>query len=191
MGTDYRTRSHRGSPQKRKTGETARPGSCGDIYRRPPTVNDLALSTVPKRPHQMASWYFDLSLLGGYWSSSRVYHHTGPISMVYALHEALALIIDEGLEARTARHLKHGATLQAALEAMGLTLHAEKKHRLSTLTTVRIPQGVDDLKVRQGLLNKWNIEIGGGLGPLKGQIWRIGLMGHGSTAENVLLVLTA
>jgi len=157
----------------------------------PLTVNELALSTVPKRTHQMASWYFDLSLLGGYWSSSRVYHHTGPISMVYALHEALALIIDEGLEARTARHLKHGAALQAGLKAMGLALHAEKNHRLSTLTTVRIPQGVDDLKVRQGLLNKWNIEIGGGLGPLKGQIWRIGLMGHGSTAENVLLVLTA
>ncbi|MBI2849440.1 MAG: alanine--glyoxylate aminotransferase family protein [Chloroflexi bacterium] len=157
----------------------------------PLTVNEKALATLPKRTHQMASWYFDLSLLVGYWSSSRFYHHTAPISMVFALHEALALISDEGLEARTARHLKHGAALQAGLEAMGLTLHAEKNYRLSTLTTVRIPSGVDDLRVRQALLNKWNIEIGGGLGPLKGQIWRIGLMGYGSTAENVLLVLTA
>lgn len=157
----------------------------------PFTADEKALATLPKRTHQMASWYFDLSLLVGYWSSSRFYHHTAPISMVYALHEALALVVEEGLEARTARHLKHGAALQTGLEAMGLALHAQKGHRLSTLTTLRIPQGVDDLKVRQGLLNKWGIEIGGGLGPLKGQIWRIGLMGCNSTPENVLLVLTA
>lgn len=157
----------------------------------PFTANERALSTIPKRTHQMASWYLDISLLSSYWSSSRVYHHTAPISMVYAFHEALALVVEEGLEARTKRHLKHGAALQAGLEAMGLTLHAQKGHRLSTLTTVRIPAGVDDLKVRQGLLNKWNIEIGGGLGPLKGQIWRIGLMGYNSSPENILLVLTA
>lgn len=157
----------------------------------PFTASEKALATMPKRTHQMASWYLDLSLLSSYWSSSRVYHHTAPISMVYAFHEALALVVEEGLEARTKRHLKHGAALQAGLEAMGLTLHAQKNHRLSTLTTVRIPAGVDDLKVRQGLLNKWNIEIGGGLGPLKGQIWRIGLMGCNSAPEIIMLVLTA
>jgi len=157
----------------------------------PFTVNELTFSTLQKRTQQMAGWYLDLSLLSTYWSSSRFYHHTAPISMVFALHEALAVVIEEGLEARTKRHLKHGAALQGGLEAMGLALHAQKGHRLSTLTTVRIPAGVDDLRVRQALLNKWNIEIGGGLGPLKGQIWRIGLMGYGSTAENVLLVLAA
>lgn len=157
----------------------------------PFTANEKALATLPKRTHQMASWYFDLSLLVGYWSSSRFYHHTGPISMVYALHEALAAVIDEGLEARAKRHLKHGAALHAGLEAMGMALHAQKNHRLSTLTTVRIPQGIDDVKVRGALLNKWGIEIGGGLGPLKGQIWRIGLMGINSTPENIFLVLTA
>lgn len=133
----------------------------------------------------------DLLLLSNYWSTSRFYHHTAPISIIYALHEALALISDEGLEARIQRHLKHGSALQAGLEAMGLKLHAQEGYRLSTLTSVRIPSGVDDLRVRQGLLDEWSIEIGGGLGPLKGQIWRIGLMGHSSSAENVLLLLSA
>ncbi|MBA7604582.1 (S)-ureidoglycine--glyoxylate transaminase [subsurface metagenome] len=157
----------------------------------PFTVNEHALSILQERTHQMQSWYFDLSLLSTYWSSSRFYHHTAPISMVYALHEALALISDEGLEARIQRHLKHGSALQAGLEAMGLTLHAQEGYRLSTLTSVRIPSEVDDLRVRQSLLNKWSIEIGGGLGPLKGHIWRIGLMGHSSSTENVLLLLGA
>jgi alanine-glyoxylate transaminase/serine-glyoxylate transaminase/serine-pyruvate transaminase len=111
--------------------------------------------------------------------------------MVYALHEALALIAEEGLAARTQRHLKHGSALHAGLEAMGLALHAQEGHRLSVLTSVRIPQGVDDLRVRQRLLNEFGIEIGGGLGPLKGQVWRIGLMGYSSTGENVLLLLSA
>ena len=111
--------------------------------------------------------------------------------MIYALHEALALIAEEGLQARYRRHLRHGRALQAGLEAMGLTLHAQEGYRLSTLTSVRIPPNVDDLRVRQGLLNEFNIEIGGGLGPLKGKVWRIGLMGHSSTEENVLLLLSA
>ncbi|MEE8413424.1 MAG: alanine--glyoxylate aminotransferase family protein [Dehalococcoidales bacterium] len=157
----------------------------------PLTVNEPALSVLRDRKHPVNSWYLDLSLLSSYWDSSRFYHHTAPISMVYALHEALVLLLDEGLEARIQRHLKHGSALKAGLEAMGLTLHAQEGHRLSTLTSVKIPSGIDDLKVRQSLLNKWNIEIGGGLGALKGQIWRIGLMGHSSTTENVLLVLAA
>jgi len=155
------------------------------------TVNEKALEALKNRKHQMASWYFDLSLLVGYWSSTRFYHHTAPISMVYALHEALAAVVDEGLEARTQRHLKNAAALHAGIEAMGLALHAQKEYRLSTLTTLRIPAGIDDVKVRSGMLNNWGIEIGGGLGPLKGQIWRIGLMGVNATPQNVLLVLTA
>jgi len=157
----------------------------------PLTVSQRALDVLEKRTHPVQSWYFDLSLLSSYWDSNRFYHHTAPISMVYALHEALAIISDEGLEARVQRHLKHGSALQSGLEAMGLMLHAQEGNRASSLTSVRIPQGVDDLKVRQNLLNMWNIEISGGLGPLKGDIWRIGLMGHSSTAENVLLALGA
>ena len=157
----------------------------------PFTANEKALALLQARTHTVQSWYLDLSLLSGYWSSSRFYHHTAPISMVYGLHEALALIADEGLEARIQRHLKHGSALQAGLEAMGLKLHAQEGYRLSTLTAVRVPAEVDDLRVRQGLLSEYGIEIGGGLGPLKGQIWRIGLMGYSSSAENVLLLLSA
>lgn len=155
----------------------------------PFTANEKAVGILQGRKDKVANWYLDVSLLSNYWSSNRFYHHTAPISMVYALHEALALVVEEGLEARISRHQKHGAAVQVGLEAMGLTLHADKEHRLSTLTSVRIPEGVDDLKVRQGLLSRWNIEIGGGLGSLKGKIWRIGLMGHSSTAENLLLLL--
>jgi len=157
----------------------------------PFTANENALSVLKKRTHKIQSWYLDLSLLSSYWSTDRFYHHTAPISMIYALHEALAIIVDEGIEARIHRHLKHGSALQAGLVAMGLKLHAQEGYRLNTLTSVRIPSGVDDLRVRQSLLDEWNIEIGGGLGPLKGQIWRIGLMGYSSSAENVLLLLSA
>jgi len=156
----------------------------------PFTVNKNALSAMQTRKTKVQSWYLDMSLLSSYWSSSRFYHHTAPISMVYAFHEALALIIDEGLEARVQRHIKHGGALQAGLVAMGLKLHAQEGYRLSTLTTVRIPDGIDDLKIRQKLLNEFNIEIGGGLGPIKGKIWRIGLMGHSSTPQNVILILS-
>lgn len=157
----------------------------------PFTVNQKALAMQKARTHKVPSWYLDLSLLSSYWATGRFYHHTAPICMVYALHEALILITEEGLEARIQRHSRHGAALQAGLEAMGITLHAQENHRLSVLTSVRIPEGVDDLKIRQGLLNEFGIEIGGGLGPLKGKIWRIGLMGHSSTAGNVLLILYA
>ncbi len=155
----------------------------------PFTANEKAMAVLAARKKKVDSWYLDLSLLSGYWSDSRFYHHTAPISMIYALHEALALIAEEGLGARIARHRKHGMALQAGLEAMGLTLHAQPGHRLYSLTTVRIPQGVDDARLRKALLTGFNIEIGGGMGPLKGKVWRIGLMGHSSTAENVLLLL--
>ena len=157
----------------------------------PITVSRAALATLQARTHKVPSWYVDLSLLSAYWSSSRVYHHTVPISFFYALHEALAMVAEEGLAARWQRHLRHGSALQAGLGAMGLTLHAQKGHRLSCLTVVRIPAGVDDVKVRLGLLNDFGIEIGGGLGPLKGKVWRIGLMGYSSSVENVLLILSA
>jgi alanine-glyoxylate transaminase/serine-glyoxylate transaminase/serine-pyruvate transaminase len=155
----------------------------------PFTANQAAMANLEARTHKVQSWYLDLSLLSAYWSAGRLYHHTAPICMVYALHEALGLIAEEGLEARWQRHFRHGLALQAGLEAMGLTLHAQEGYRLSTLTSVRIPQGIDDQRLRQRLLNEFGIEIGGGLGPLKGQVWRIGLMGYSSTEENVLLLL--
>jgi alanine-glyoxylate transaminase/serine-glyoxylate transaminase/serine-pyruvate transaminase len=158
----------------------------------PFSVNAKALEALKNRVTKVKSWYLDFTLLSNYWSEgTRLYHHTAPISMIYALHEALALVVDEGLEARVKRHLRHGAALQAGLEAMGLALHAQKGYRLCSLTTVRVPDNVDELKIRQRLLNEYSIEIGAGMGPLKGKIWRIGLMGYSSTAENVLIVLSA
>ena len=158
----------------------------------PFTANKRAMSTVSERRHKIQSWYLDMSLLSKYWTSAnRSYHHTAPISAVYAFHEALVLTVEEGLEARVQRHLRNGRALQSGLEAMGLELHAQQGYRLAVLTAVRIPSGVDDVKVRQRLLNQYNIEIGGGLGQLKGQVWRIGLMGHSSSAENVFLFLSA
>lgn len=159
----------------------------------PITANQTALDTLKKRIHKVPSFYLDLSELSTYWAYNRnkLYHHTGPINLFYALHEALALIAEEGLEASIQRHFRHASALQAGLVAMGLSLHAQQGYRMSTLTSVCIPSGVDDLRVRQRLLNEFGIEIGGGLGKLKGQIWRIGLMGHSSTEENVLLFLFA
>jgi len=157
----------------------------------PFTTNQKALATMEKRKSKVHSWYLDLSLLSSYWATGRFYHHTAPICMVYALYEALRIIVEEGLEARIQRHGRNGEALHRGLEAMGLTLHAQQGHRLNSLTTVRIPKGIDDAKIRQGLLNEFSLEIGGGLGPLKGQVWRIGLMGHSSTEPNVLLVLFA
>ncbi len=156
----------------------------------PFTANQRALDTLQTRIPKVHSWYLDRTLLASYWSASRFYHHTAPISMIYALHEALALVVEEGIEARIQRHLRNGSALQAGLKAMGLTLHAQEGYRLSTLTSVRIPTGINDLRVRERLLKEFSIEIGGGLGPLKGQIWRIGLMGYSSSAENVLLLLS-
>lgn len=157
----------------------------------PFTVNKKALDVVANRSTKVPSWYLDLSLLSTYWTNDRFYHHTAPISMVYAFYEALRLVLEEGLEERVKRHNLHGDALKAGLEAMGLELHAQEGHRLSMLTTVRIPSGVDDAAVRKGLLNGFNLEIGGGLGPLKGLVWRIGLMGYSSNPENVLLVLAS
>jgi alanine-glyoxylate transaminase / serine-glyoxylate transaminase / serine-pyruvate transaminase len=157
----------------------------------PFTANEKALTALKSRRKKGPSWYLDLSLLSDYWATGRLYHHTAPINMVYAIHEALALIAEEGLPARIKRHTRNGKALHAGLEAMGLVLHAQAGHRLNVMTSVRIPDGVNEAKIRSALLNEFNIEIGGGLGQLKGKIWRIGLMGHSSTEANVLLILHA
>ncbi len=155
----------------------------------PLTMSPKAWDAVKSREVPCNSWYLDLSLLEAYWDERRAYHHTAPISMVYALHEALALVLDEGIENRWARHEKNGRALQSGLEAMGLVLHADAGYRLPVLTTVRIPEGVNDTEVRGALLNRHSIEFGGGLGDLRGKVWRIGLMGESSNPGNVLLAL--
>src|SRR5271157_1546895 len=157
----------------------------------PFTVNQKALDVMQARKAKGPSWYLDLGLLSAYWGTGRTYHHTAPVSMIYALHEALALIYEEGLESRLKRHQKNAAALTAGLEAMGMVMHAQAGYRLNSLNSVRIPAGVDDVLVRQKLLNEYNVEIGGGLGPLKGKIWRIGLMGESSSEANVLFLLYA
>lgn len=157
----------------------------------PVTFGPRAVEALHRRTHKVQSWYLDLTMIEKYWGDERVYHHTAPISMNYALLEALRLVHEEGLEARWARHQRHHEGLKAGLAAIGLPLAAQQGHQLWTLNTVAIPDGVDDAKVRAALLNEFNLEIGGGLGPLKGKVWRIGLMGESSTAANVLFVLHA
>jgi alanine-glyoxylate transaminase / serine-glyoxylate transaminase / serine-pyruvate transaminase len=157
----------------------------------PVSFGPRAVEALNQRKTKVQSWYFDLTMIQRYWGSDRFYHHTAPISMNYALREALALVAEEGLEARIARHTLNGRALQTGLAAMGLPLATAEGHRLPQLTCVKIPQGIDDLTVRRRLLNEWGIEIGGGLGPFKGLAWRIGLMGHSSQEKNVTLVLSA
>jgi len=157
----------------------------------PVSFNARAAEVIASRKTKVQSWYLDMQMIQRYWGSDRFYHHTAPISMNYALREALALVVEEGLEARHARHLLNHRALKAGLSAMGLDYVTAEGHQLPQLNCIRIPAGVDDLAVRKRLLADWGIEIGGGLGPLKGQAWRIGLMGHGSRQANVTLVLAA
>jgi alanine-glyoxylate transaminase/serine-glyoxylate transaminase/serine-pyruvate transaminase len=157
----------------------------------PLTFGPRAVEALHRRRTKVQSWYLDLTMIERYWGDERVYHHTAPISMNYALLEALRLVDEEGLEARWARHERHHQALKAGLAAMGLALAAQENHQLWTLNSVRIPDGVDDGAVRRALLEEFGLEIGGGLGPLKGQVWRIGLMGESSTEANVLLLLSA
>jgi alanine-glyoxylate transaminase/serine-glyoxylate transaminase/serine-pyruvate transaminase len=155
----------------------------------PVTFSPAALAAMDARKTKVTSWYLDLSMIRNYWGQDRVYHHTAPINMTYALREALALVIEEGLDARIARHRENHLALRAGLEALGLRYIPERS--LTTLNAVSVPDGVDDAKVRARLLAEWGIEIGGGLGPFKGKAWRIGLMGASSTRRNVSLVLAA
>jgi alanine-glyoxylate transaminase/serine-glyoxylate transaminase/serine-pyruvate transaminase len=157
----------------------------------PVSFGPQAVAKVENRRTKVRSWYLDMTLVRQYWGQERVYHHTAPVSMIFALHEALRLILEEGLEARFARHERHHRALVEGLEAMGLEMLVESEYRLPMLNTVKIPPEVEDQAVRQTLLERYRIEIGGGLGPLAGQIWRIGLMGYSSTRENVLRLLEA
>ncbi len=157
----------------------------------PLTVSPRALEVLHQRKTKVANWYLDLTMIEKYWGSERTYHHTAPISMNYALREALRLIYEEGLEQRFERHRANATLLWEGLEALGLQLHVLLDHRLPTLTTVLIPEGTDDGAIRRRLLNEHNIEIAGGLGAFKGRVWRIGLMGYSSRRENVLLLLSA
>ncbi len=157
----------------------------------PITFRPRAAKVLETRKTTVANWYLDMTMVQKYWGKERTYHHTAPISMVYALYEALRIVAEEGLEERWARHRRNAGLLWAGVEQLGLSLHVPLEHRLPSLTTVRVPEGVDELKVRQRLLNEYNIEISGGLGELKGKVWRIGLMGYSSRKENVTLLLSA
>lgn len=157
----------------------------------PITLNARAEEVLRQRETPVANWYLDLTIVQKYWGAERTYHHTAPISANYALYEGLRLVVEEGLENRWARHRKNAEMLWEGLKDLDLNLHVPEAHRLTTLTTVRVPEGVDELAVRQRLLEEYNIEIAGGLGELKGRIWRIGLMGYSSRPENVLVLLSA
>lgn len=158
----------------------------------PLTLSDRALSVVKTRRSPCHSWYLDLSLIADYWAEqSRAYHHTAPISMIYALREALRLVEEEGLPTRFARHQLNSRALAAGLMALGFNLLPPPDRRLPTLVCVTIPSHIDEAAVRAELLRRFGIEIGGGLGPLKGKVWRIGLMGESSTEANVLTLLNA
>ncbi len=157
----------------------------------PVTINQRALGVIAERKTKPPSFYLDLSLISEYWGENHVYHHTGPMAMVYAMREALRIVNEEGLQKRWARHHLNAAALRAGLQGLGLDLHADPEHYLPSLTTVRVPEGIDDTVLRNKLLNDFNIEIGGGLGNLKGNVWRIGLMGYASNRQNVLYLLSA
>lgn len=157
----------------------------------PITFSDRAMAVIRNRKQKVQSWYLDMSMIERYWGDERFYHHTAPISMIYAFHEALRVIHEEGLEGRFQRHHTNGAALAAGLEAMGLKLLAQEGYRAPMLTTVGIPDGVADTNVRKKLLNNYLIELGGGLGAFKGKAWRVGLMGYASTRRNVLCLLSA
>lgn len=165
---------------------SAPPGLCAI------TASDSAMDFIRRREVPVGSWYMDLGLHDRYWfAEERAYHHTAPILLVYALHEAVRLIAEEGLEERFARHALHSRALTAGLEALEVELFADPAYQLTTVLAARVPDGVDDAQVRNGLLNEFGIEISGGLGEYVGKMWRIGVMGNSATRDNMLLFLTA
>jgi len=159
----------------------------------PVSFGPRALARMDARKTKVQSWYLDVSMLRKYYTGGggggRVYHHTAPINMTYALHEALTILLEEGLDARIARHAAMHQRLRAGLERLGLSYIP--KRSLHSLNCIRVPEGADDAGVRKRLLEEYGIEIGAGLGPMAGKAWRIGLMGHGATVRNVDLVLAA
>jgi alanine-glyoxylate transaminase/serine-glyoxylate transaminase/serine-pyruvate transaminase len=157
----------------------------------PITFGAQAMDKIRSRKTKVQSWYLDVTMLSQYWGQERVYHHTAPINMTYALYEALAIILEEGLENCWSRHARHHAALKAGLAAIGIGYTAAEGFQLPMLNAVNIPAGVDDAAVRRGLLERFGIEIGGGLGASKGKVWRIGVMGYGARANNILLFLAA
>ena len=157
----------------------------------PVTFNERAIETVRKRKNKVRSWYLDLSMIEKYWGSERIYHHTAPISMNYALHEALRIVLEEGLESSWKRHREvHGAFVRE-MRKLEIEPAVAEGIRAPMINAIKIPDGADDAKIRQRLYDDFNIEIGAGLGPLKGKIWRVGLMGHGSRVENIEILSKA
>ena len=159
----------------------------------PVSLSERAVHKVKNRETRVQSWFLDLNLVMGYWGSGqkRAYHHTAPVNALYGLHESLVMLKNEGLENAWKRHADNHEVLKAGLEAMGLSFVVKPEERLPQLNSVTIPQGVDDATVRSRLLNEFNLEIGAGLGALAGKVWRIGLMGFSSRAENILLCVSA
>ncbi len=157
----------------------------------PITMSPRAVESMKSRQSPSRSWYLDLSMLDEYWISARKYHHTAPASMIYALRESLRILLEEGLEASFARHQINADALRAGVDAMGLSIIADEEVRANTVNGIRMPEGVDADAVRTSLLNDYRIETGGGLGPFKGKVIRIGLMGYSSQEANVLSVLSA
>ncbi len=152
----------------------------------PVTMSERSVSKIKNRKSKVPNWYLDLSMIMDYWEGAkRTYHHTAPINMIYALYRALELVLEEGEEAVFERHRKSHELLVSGLEGMGLGMLVEAPYRLPMLNSVVVPDGVDEAKVRSRLRSEHNIEIGAGLGPLAGKIWRIGLMGHTARPENV------
>ena len=163
----------------------APPGIC------PIAVSPRAQEIISARKTKPRSWYLDLGLIAKYWGPEHVYHHTTPVSMILGLREALRIVLEEGLDNRVARHQRNSAALRAGLAALGLNFIAPEEHRLDQITSVWIPEAIDDATVRQRLLRQHSIEIGKGFGPFDGKAWRIGLMGESSKAEYVLALLAA
>lgn len=157
----------------------------------PVTISERARDVMHRRKSKVKNWYLDLTMVEHYWGDTRTYHHTAPISMNFALREALRLVYEEGLKTRFERHRQHAELLWAGLEDLGLAMHVPLAYRLPTLTTVRVPESLDEADVRKKLLSQYNIEIAGGLGAFSGKVWRIGLMGYSSRKENIKLLLAA
>jgi alanine-glyoxylate transaminase/serine-glyoxylate transaminase/serine-pyruvate transaminase len=163
----------------------------------PISLNEQALAKVRARSTPVRSWFQDLNLVLGYWNGDgqaggkRTYHHTAPVNALYGLHEALLMLAEEGIEQAWQRHRRHHLALRAGLEAMGLEFMVPEAERLPQLNAVSVPGGIDDAAVRAQLLSQYNLELGAGLGPLAGKIWRIGLMGYSSRRENILLCIGA
>lgn len=159
----------------------------------PVSFSDKAVAKLSARKTPVQSWFLDQTLVMGYWSGTgkRSYHHTAPVNSLYALHESLVLLQNEGLENAWARHKAMHNELKAGLEAMDISFVVDEAHRLPQLNSIYVPEGVDDAEVRGRLLNEYNLEIGAGLGALAGKAWRIGLMGYAARKENVALCLAA